>query len=300
MQRIGFVLVLLLCSAHASAEPFTAERMWALKRLGDPAITPDGRLAVVPLTTYDVAENKGLTDLWLVPVAGGAARQLTSDKASDTQATVSPDGRWVAFVSRRGEDTENQLYVIATDGGEARRVTDVPTGASVPKWFPDSKRLAFVSSVWPDLVRWEDQAARRKERESPKMTARVWTQAPISYFDHLLDDRQPQLFSISIDGGETTAITRMSGHWLSKTEVDGTSYDISPDGLEVAFAANVDRSGIDPNYDIICCPPAAANRRRTFRPAARPTTTRRATVRTADAWRIHSNASSGSTPTARD
>jgi dipeptidyl aminopeptidase/acylaminoacyl peptidase len=254
MRHIGLVLVLLFCSAHASAEPFTAERMWALKRLGDPAITPDGRLAVVPVTTYDVAENKGLTDLWLVPVAGGAARQLTSDKANDTQATVSPDGRWVAFVSRRGDDTEGQLYVIATDGGEARRVTNVPTGASVPKWFPDSKRLAFVSSVWPDLVRWEDQAARRKEREAPKMTARVWTQAPISYFDHFLDDRQPHLFSISIDGGETTAITRMSGYWLSKTEVDATSYDISPDGLEVAFTANVDRSGIDPNYDIIVLP----------------------------------------------
>jgi dipeptidyl aminopeptidase/acylaminoacyl peptidase len=267
MSRSGFVLAALLCSLAASAQQapssrqFTAERMWALKRLGDPAIAPDGRFAVVPLTSYDVGENRGFTDLWLVPVAGGAARQLTSDKASDTQPTVSPDGKWVAFVSKRGDDTESQLYVIATDGGEARRVTNLPTGASVPKWFPDSRRLAFVSNVWPDLVRWEDQAARRKEREAPKMTARVWSKAPISYFDHFLDDRQPHLFSIAIDGGDTTAITRMSGYWLSVAEVDGTSYDISPDGLEVAFAANVDRSGIDPNYDVIllatcgCKPP---------------------------------------------
>ncbi|HET9474083.1 MAG TPA: S9 family peptidase, partial [Steroidobacteraceae bacterium] len=262
MQRYCFVLVALLGSTTATAQEtspdisrqFSAERMWALKRLGDPDITPDGKLAVVPVTTYDIAENKGLADLWLVPLNGGSARQLTSDKANDNQAAVSPDGAWVAFVSRRGDDTENQVYVIAINGGEARRVTNLPTGASLPKWFPDSRRIAFVSEVWPDLVRWEDQAKRKKEREASKMTARVWTRAPISHFDHFLDDRQPHLFSISIDGGEPTAITRMSGYWLSRGDLDASAYDISPDGLEAAFAADVDRSGIDRNFDIILLP----------------------------------------------
>ncbi len=262
MLRTCLLVAALCCSSAVTAQQttpsnprqFTAERMWALKRLGDPVITPDAKLAVVPVTTYDIAENKGLTDLWLLPVAGGAARQLTSDKSSDTQAAVSPDGKWIAFISKRGDDTENQVYVIATDGGEARRVTNLPTGAELPKWLPDSKRLLFVSEVWPDLVRWEDQAARKKERESSKMTARVWSSAPIAYFDHFLDDRQPHLFSIAIDGGEVTAITRLSGYWLSKSEVDADSFDISPDGLEVAFSANVDKSGIQPNYDVILLP----------------------------------------------
>ena len=76
--------------APAGARQFTAEKMWALKRLGDPSITPDGATAVVPVTTYDIGENKGLTDLWLIPVAGGPARQLTSDKASDIPAHREP------------------------------------------------------------------------------------------------------------------------------------------------------------------------------------------------------------------
>ena len=276
MQRSMLLLASLWVATAAGAQTpvqnprlLTAEKMWALKRLGDPAITPDGRTAVVPVTTYDIAENKGSTDLWLVPVAGGAARQLTSDKASDTQATVSPDGRWIAFVSKRGDDTESQIYVIAVDGGEARRVTNLPTGAGAPKWFPDSSRIAFVSDVWPDLVRWEDQGARKKEREDSKMSARVWTKAPISYFDHFLDDREPHLFSIALDGGEPLAITRMSGYHLSLQEYDATSYDISPDGLEVAIAADTDKTGIDSNVDIIlleacgCKPPrdiSAANK----------------------------------------
>ena len=242
-------------AAPVAAPPsgrLSAEVMWGLARLGDPAISPDGRLAVVPVTRYDVKENKGLTDLWLFPVAGGPGRQLTADKASDTSPTWSPDGRQVAFVSKRGDDKSSQVYVIAVDGGEARRVTNLPTGADAPKWFPDSQRLAFVSAIWTDLVRWEDQDKRRKERDETRMSGRTWTRAPIAYWDHYLDDREPHLFSIAADGsGEPLAITRQSGFHLSKNEYSAASYDISPDGLEVAFAANVDRSGTLPNFDVI-------------------------------------------------
>ena len=90
--------------AHA-AQPYTAEAMWELKRLGDPAISPDGRLAVVPVTKYDVEKNKGDTDLWLVPTKPGKARQLTSDAASDCVAGVEPGRRAdrVRLQARRGQ-----------------------------------------------------------------------------------------------------------------------------------------------------------------------------------------------------
>lgn len=228
--------------------------MWGLARLATRPLSPDGALAVVPVTRYDLGTNKGSTDLWTIPAAGGAARQLTSDKANDTAPAFSPDGRWVAFLSKRGDDEQNQIYVIAVDGGEAKRLTNVPVGAGAFKWFPDGKHIAFVADVWPDLVKWEDQGTRLKERAEAKSSAKVWERAPIAYWDHFLDDREPHLFSIPLAGGETTAITRGSGYWLSKQEYSTSSYDISPDGTEVAFVADRDRSGIDPNDDIIVIP----------------------------------------------
>ena len=240
--------------AAAQTARFSAESMWTLSRLGEPAIAPDGRFAVVPVTRYEVAENKALTDLWLFPVAGGPGRQLTSATAPATEPVVSPDGHWIAFVSKRGDDKESQVYVIATDGGEARRVTEVPTGAATPKWFPDGHRVAFVSRIWTDLVRWEDQGKRVQERAESKMTARVWDRAPIAYWDHLLDEREPHLFAIDVNGGAPVAITRLSGYSLSRADIDGFSYDIAPDGLEVAFRANVDPSGVEPHYDVIVLP----------------------------------------------
>ena len=50
--------------------PLTADRLWQIKRLAVPAISPDGQWAVVPVTTWDVKEDKALTDLWLVKTDG--------------------------------------------------------------------------------------------------------------------------------------------------------------------------------------------------------------------------------------
>jgi len=256
-RRIAYVALAVLGFApgllHAAA-PFTAEAMWQLKRLADPAISPDGRLSVVPVTRYDVEKNKGETDLWLVPTKPGKARQLTSDAACDTSPVWSPDGEQIAFVSKRGEDKQPQVYVIAVNGGEAHRVTNVPTGVLAPKWFPDSRRIAFLSQVWPDAKDWAEQEKRMKDREESKMTAQVWDQAPISHWDHFLDHRETHVYSIGIEGGEPRAITRGSGIALDANEPDSHSYDVSPDGLEIAVASDTDRSGVDPNFDIYVLP----------------------------------------------
>ena len=151
MRSVVALIAGIVLAFAAHAEPYTAAAMWQLQRLGDPDISPDGRLAVVPVTRFDVDKNKGDTDLWLVPTKPGKARQLTSSGGSASSPVWSPDGEMIAFVGKRGEDKQQQLYVIAVDGGEARRVTNVPTGVIAPKWFPDSRRIAFLSQVWTDL-----------------------------------------------------------------------------------------------------------------------------------------------------
>lgn len=60
-------------------------------------------------------------DLWSVSLKGGKAERLTSNLSSVSFPILSPDGKWIAFISR--EEGVPDLYVMPAEGGEAKRLT---------------------------------------------------------------------------------------------------------------------------------------------------------------------------------
>ena len=70
MRALTVVLSLTVAVSNAFAQektPFTIDTMWAIQRVGTPAVSPDGTQVAYTVTTYDVDENRGNADIWIVP-----------------------------------------------------------------------------------------------------------------------------------------------------------------------------------------------------------------------------------------
>jgi dipeptidyl aminopeptidase/acylaminoacyl peptidase len=257
---LTLALALLIAAPLAAQKrPITVEDLWAVKRVGAPSLSPDGKWVAVSVTTFGMDDNKGSSDLWLLAtdasVALGSAgqRRLTSHTASDSSPQWSPDGKWIAFLSRREGDDQAQIYLISPEAGEARRLTRVSTGVSAIRWFPDSSRLAFISWVWPDLATDAEQAKRLKEQKDAKVKAYVIDQTRYRYWDHwIADGRVPHLFVADAATGAHSNLFAGTELKLHLTDPSADDYHISPDGKEIAFASDLAADpGFDPSSDLV-------------------------------------------------
>lgn len=85
-------------------------------------------------------------DLYVMPIAGGRARRLTSGPAFDAQPRYSPDGRSILFVSDRS-GSEN-LWALDVDSGVPRLLTRENGAFFIsPEWTPDGERIVVTKST---------------------------------------------------------------------------------------------------------------------------------------------------------
>jgi dipeptidyl aminopeptidase/acylaminoacyl peptidase len=242
MKRFACLVALSALSVPAldaaEKKPFTVDTMWAAHRVGTPVLTPDGSQAVFTLGTYDADENRMLTDLWIVPVAGGKPRQLTTHRAADGAPDVSPDGTRIAFVSKRDADKAAQLYVLPLAGGEPERITDLPMDVASPRFLPDGKRVVFASHVVAGAETPEETKKALEAREKNKVKARVTENRLYRFWDRwLTDEEYPHLFVVDLATRKVTDLLPGSRRYFGLQSGEA-SFDVSPDGASVAFEAN--------------------------------------------------------------
>lgn len=81
--------------------------------------------------------------IWLVPVGGGVARQVTTGPGYHSQPSWSPDGRSIAFAA--DVDRNFDIHLLDLESGEERRLTEHPHLDLRPRFSPDGTRILFTT-----------------------------------------------------------------------------------------------------------------------------------------------------------
>lgn len=247
LRRPLLAALFLAASLAAFARPFTLDDLFKFHRVADPQLSPDGRTVVFTVTDPLRAENRSKSDLWIIPAAGGEARQLTHSPKNDRHARWSPDGRWIVFESTRGGSL--QLWIMPVDGGEPRQLTTISTEAGNPVWSAQGDKIAFVSAVFPEFS--EKAFAESDKLNKDKLAAldknpvkpRVFDQLLYRHWDSWVEGKRQHVFVLSVkDGiavGEPRDVTPgdNDGVPTSDTFADGDEFAFSADGQSIFFTA---------------------------------------------------------------
>ncbi len=234
-------LVLLLSAGTAPAQernPYTPEDLWRFKDVSDPQLSPDGRWVAFVASVTDRDENTRNTDIWIIPAGGGEPKQLTTSPKSDNSPRWSPDGKRIAFLSSREEDS--QVWLLPYAGGEAVKLTDFPGGVSDIEWTPDGTSVVFVGRVYPDCEEIECTRKRDEEKDQNKVKAMVHEHLLYRHWDSYEDGKTGHLFMIAAKGGDPRDLTPelkydALTYWMASA---GCEYDLTSDGQFIYFAGN--------------------------------------------------------------
>jgi len=148
-----------------SQDVLTPEKLWEYSRISDPQISPDGSTVIFGVRTFDVAENKGNTDLYKISSTGGEPIRLTTTPESESNARWRPDGLKIGFLS--SSTGSSQLWEMNPDGSSVTQVTDIEGGISNFDYSPQGNFISFTRSVKLD------QTLQEKYPDMDKVDARV-------------------------------------------------------------------------------------------------------------------------------
>jgi dipeptidyl aminopeptidase/acylaminoacyl peptidase len=177
--------------------------------IGQVTLSPNGSHVAFSASRLDLEANLYRRQIWIVPSDGSApAMPITSGDPGESDPAWSPDGRYLAFVSRRDSSAPGStatftkgaagatLHVIPISApGEIRRIALRPDAISTPQWSPDGRWIAFAARVPHERYSADDergQQARQIETFFTQLNGEGWVY-----------DRRNHLFVVAADGTDT-------------------------------------------------------------------------------------------------
>ncbi|MCA9764210.1 MAG: PD40 domain-containing protein, partial [Gemmatimonadetes bacterium] len=249
------VLLLPATAAAQQGRAFTPADWYRVTTLSSPAMSPDGRLVAVTVTTVKEKENTRHSEVWVVPAAGGEAVRYTSPSTESSNPRWSHDGTYLFFTSRReGGDGTTWALRMDVPAGEAQQLTTYPAG-SIPRDGSFAVFTAPADGDEDDEAETSDSTIKDPYQKMPAMArppfGAITTPLDPRRFDgrHIVDLGYKANGRGFVPNRREPRTDRPQQLWrqpfgdTAKTRITDTPYShrsavVSPDGRWIAFVAD--------------------------------------------------------------
>ena len=194
----------------------------------------DGRLVVVHILPDHTSQ------LALLTVQDGSTRALKSFSWQNFNASLSPDGRLIAYDSPASEKTQaRDIFVIATDGSRESAVVQNPASDAEPIWSPDGSQILFLSDRTGQFSLWSVPFIDGKPGEAKLVRADlgrvedIWMTRSGTLYYIIPGTASPNIYSAEL--GADMKVTKPPVLAVQRFVNSNNGPALSPDGQYLAY-----------------------------------------------------------------
>lgn len=195
-----------------------------------PCISSDGK-NVLFVDTHAKCENEYTSEIWKYSIDSGQLLPIVNSGTRLFNPIWSPSSDRLVYLANG--KTGIELWICSASGNENRKLLSLGDRKVIDlKWARDGDRVYFISD-------WSADVLKPKRSDVKLITRRMYRFDGEGY----TYDRWKHVFFLEIRSSELTQLTHGS--------FDIVAFDISPDGQEIALAANIDENAdFQNNIDI--------------------------------------------------
>jgi dipeptidyl aminopeptidase/acylaminoacyl peptidase len=226
-------LALLALAPRGTAQGLASSDISHLRAVGSVELSPDGHRLAYTVVMRD-RPGRPYGQLWTMDLATQKSARIGGDKDSGGAPLFSPDGKWLAFAGRQGENSG--LFLAHSDGSDVAFLapwkgtnSPLPGAGKEFAWSPDGKQLAFISST-------PGTEAADAGGDPMVITRYLYKPDAGEGMTRFNDNQRLHIFTVDVATKQVRQLTQ--------GDTDEHSIDWSPDGKVILFASNR-----EPNQD---------------------------------------------------
>ena len=212
------------------AGKFTPEVMWKMTRIGQQTLSPDGSLLIYTTTQYNMAENRGITLLWLRDMATGEERAITDYNSTNTAPQWLGNNR-VAFMSNRSGSM--QAWAMDINGENLMQLTNIEGG--IEGFGIEGDHAFYVQRVEVAKLKGSN-----KYEDMDKSKVRIYDDLMVRHWDYWDDGSYLHIFAADYKDGKIVNGKDIIGADKAYDAPLAPYFDtaeirLSPDGTQLAY-----------------------------------------------------------------